>query len=83
MLHYEPPAWQLDANCLHQLDLFYSKRTEHNALDLCRDCPVKQQCLQDAYTQESADGYAYGVRGGLTEKQRHARLKLKRWQYVQ
>lgn len=38
----------------------------HEGLAICRACPVREQCLQDAL----ATGDTYGIRGGLTGPQR-------------
>ena len=40
------------------------------AIDICKGCPIRQACLDDAI----ATGDAWGIRGGLTEA---ARRRLK------
>ncbi len=50
-------------------DIFYRTSTAA-ALKICRDCPVKEQCLAEALAQEIHPTEVYGVRAGLTAKAR-------------
>lgn len=44
-----------------------SRATVELAKSLCRQCPVRNACLQDALDQGPS---CYGIWGGLTERQR-------------
>lgn len=46
--------------------------------DVCRSCMVKLPCLVEAYDSEceSPNSKVFGVRGGRTERERRADLKL-------
>lgn len=58
-----------DAACAGMdTNLFYPERGEDNAqaVAVCRDCPVREQCLDHAVR----NGETYGVWGGLSGKQR-------------
>lgn len=52
-------------------DLFVSGAAQHRAKRVCRDCPVRLQCLADALDNRME----YGVWGGLTERERRALLR--------
>jgi WhiB family redox-sensing transcriptional regulator len=41
------------------------------ALSICRRCPVRSECLDDALTHETS-GYRFGIRAGLTANDRAA-----------
>ena len=62
--------WRDRAACAGMFDVDWfphpSARTPV-ALQVCRECPVRQECLEDALG-EGLD--QFGVRGGHTEKQR-------------
>ncbi len=57
------------------------------ATRICRDCPVRRECLTFALTMESGTrdrkGIPNGVWGGFTPAERHAKafkgLSLERW----
>lgn len=51
--------------------LFVSGAQQHRAKRVCRDCPVRLECLTDALDNR----IEYGVWGGLTERERRALLK--------
>ncbi|MFJ7279826.1 WhiB family transcriptional regulator [Kitasatospora sp. NPDC098663] len=61
--------WRLKAACAGTEDpeiFFGDPRADHSdALALCGQCPVRQQCLNDAIESGVRDG----IRGGLTEEQ--------------
>ncbi len=64
-----------DAACLnHWPDLWHCDHPEDTAIAvaICRTCPVRQMCLDDALTEEDGvgAGYRYGIRGALTPTQR-------------
>lgn len=83
-----PRPWQADAACgPATAHLFFPTETETleeravreaDALAICRRCPVRVPCAQDALAQRSQ----HAVRGGCTPDQlaalRHAMLKRQR-----
>ena len=40
------------------------------AVAICRTCPVRRACLDDALAHELSDGLRFGIVGGLTADQR-------------
>lgn len=50
---------------------FENLGTAREALKICNQCTVKDLCLAEANELESEE--RYGVRGGLTSRQRHKR----------
>lgn len=66
-----PDPWQTQAACrTEHADLFFSDDTTDVAVRVCRtSCPVRVDCLRDALKT----GERYGVRGGLTARQRALR----------
>lgn len=65
--------WQLDALCVGtDPELFCAlpgSRDETAARMICAECPVRADCLADAY----AEGDDTTIRGGLTADERRAR----------
>jgi hypothetical protein len=68
--------WRTRAACQGtDLEAFFSDAadTQRQALGVCRRCPVRVTCLQDAMGwSESSDYTLVGVAGGLTSVQRRA-----------
>lgn len=66
-------AWYDRAACAGQdTDLWFPRQPAGSpAMETCRICPVRAECLLEAL-QEEGSGYAhrYGIRGGLTSGQR-------------
>ena len=61
--------WQVHAACRAEpMDTFYSGEEADisRALDLCRRCEVRDECLSHAMTHEER----FGVWGGTTERER-------------
>lgn len=61
--------WQDDANCLGVgLNLFFPERgvSTSEAKEVCRDCPVRNVCLEYAIVNSEK----FGVWGGLSERER-------------
>ncbi|MFJ9643726.1 WhiB family transcriptional regulator [Streptomyces sp. NPDC004244] len=52
-------------------DLFVDGAAQHMAKAVCTDCPVRLECLAQALD----DRIAYGVWGGMTERERRALLR--------
>jgi WhiB family redox-sensing transcriptional regulator len=65
--------WRSKAKCKNYLELFFPSDAsavspDHPAIKMCRRCPVRQQCLDDALRFDSFEDH--GIRGGLTKAQR-------------
>ncbi len=72
-------SWLDDAACadleLAQLSLFFVEAGRTIAPDtkaLCRQCPVRHECLDHAYVHEIASGYFGGVSPGRRRALSHA-----------
>lgn len=62
-------AWQDDANCKGaNADLFFPERgaSTRAAKAICRECQVREECLEFAITT----GEKFGIWGGLSERER-------------
>lgn len=60
-------TWEQSAACRGEdTNLFYDPREEHTAKAVCVPCPVREQCLQHALSNEEL----FGVWGGKTENER-------------
>lgn len=70
------PAWHDDAACrdFHD-DTMFPDRGDHPAVAyakrVCRGCPVRRDCLNDALDRRDE----HGVRGGLDPTERRALLR--------
>lgn len=53
--------------------------TQHYAASLCRECPVRQECLRAAlkYEQGHSVSFRFGIWGGKTPEQRARIRRLK------
>lgn len=59
-------SWRTKAACRNlKPEIFFDPETEDKAIAICQCCPVMQQCLTEALY-----GSEYGVRGGMTAKER-------------
>ncbi|THA82766.1 WhiB family transcriptional regulator [Streptomyces sp. A0592] len=72
-----PPRtnWRLSASCIGQADLFFpskDRRDDIEAKRICRECPVRQECLTAALAEEGAVSQweRYGTRGGMSPRER-------------
>jgi WhiB family redox-sensing transcriptional regulator len=67
--------WQLKANCLgFDPELFFPARGDstREAREICRNCVVREDCLEYAL----ANGEKFGIWGGLDERERrHAQRR--------
>lgn len=71
--------WRGSALCLGAEDYWFPeessakgiKQAEH-AKSICRQCPVRIQCLDDAMQIEAngSDSHRHGIRGGLNGRER-------------
>lgn len=71
------PLWHEQAQCRNQnVELFFSDEPAdvRAALRLCRSCPVRQPC----YEQAMADQEYFGVWGGTTERERRRVFRAER-----
>jgi len=62
-------AWQDGANCKGaNADLFFPERgaSTRTAKGICRECQVREDCLEFAITT----GEKFGIWGGLSERER-------------
>ncbi|MDH3050776.1 WhiB family transcriptional regulator [Gordonia alkanivorans] len=66
-------AWVAKARCRggDPDDLFVRGAAQRKAATICRHCPVQLECGADALDNR----VEFGVRGGLTERQRRALLR--------
>ena len=72
----EPPAWQRQGACLGaHPDLFFPEKGQSTkpAKKICKNCQVKEECLQFALDR----GERFGIWGGMSEKKRR-KFKAKR-----
>jgi WhiB family transcriptional regulator, redox-sensing transcriptional regulator len=68
-----PPAeWTLSAKCTGMGDEFFGEEFEQKMIRrFCIDCPVRQECLNEALL----NGIEWGVWGGYTERERRRMLR--------
>lgn len=82
-------AWLRQALCAtdqyaQQRDLWFAHPTDHTgrakAAAVCAACPVRMACLIDALREEGGRHVdtRYGIRGGLTGKQRRSLYEKQR-----
>jgi WhiB family redox-sensing transcriptional regulator len=65
----EELSWQTQANCMGvDPDLFFPERGVPNreAVEVCRGCVVREDCLDFAL----ANGEKFGIWGGMSERER-------------
>lgn len=70
----EPAPWMLDAACLqYPAEMWHVDKGSSNreAKTVCKDCPVRADCLAFAMVVE-VDTYRFGIYGGLSPTERHA-----------
>lgn len=88
-LFASPPEWTKNAACLNHRSLFdpvydngvartnpeYRQEIQ-KAKDICNSCPARELCLEDAMEQEKEEKSEdrWGVRGGLTAKERMVKV---------
>lgn len=73
----EDPSWRKKANCLGvDPDLFFPLLGESvkEAKAVCKDCQVREECLEFALNSEEKNG----IWGGLSERQRRPLRKQRR-----
>jgi len=68
-------AWVAQAKCrgVDPEQLFVRGAAQRAATAICRPCPVRRECLADALDHR----VAFGVWGGLTERERRALLRTR------
>jgi WhiB family transcriptional regulator, redox-sensing transcriptional regulator len=79
-IHSAPDMpWLDDAACgalpLEQLNVFFveaGRTIAASTIAMCRRCPVRQQCLDHAYSNDIASGYFGGVSPGQRRLLSHA-----------
>jgi WhiB family redox-sensing transcriptional regulator len=66
-------AWVSEGLCRSKDpdELFVKGAAQRQAANICRHCPVRQQCAADALDNK----VEFGVWGGMTERERRALLK--------
>jgi WhiB family redox-sensing transcriptional regulator len=52
-------------------DLFVQGAAQHRAKLICRDCPVRTECLAEALNNR----IEFGIWGGMTERERRSLLR--------
>lgn len=75
-----PTDWVDDAACKGEDPSIWFSQKVLPAIEVCNDCPVRRQCLADAdVTESQARDEVFGVRGGLTARERiHRRAWYRR-----
>lgn len=71
--------WHEDAACQGvDVDIFFSldEDDQRQALELCRSCPVQQDCLRYALEHNEL----YGIWGGMKESDRRSMIRERRRQ---
>lgn len=74
-------SWRTDAACAGQsTDWWFSDDGFERAVavSICRTCPVKTECLTEAFAEETGWVPRYGVRGGVTASGRAAIARTSR-----
>ena len=69
VLAFDTLAWHDRANCKGaNADLFFPERgaSTRTAKSICRECPVRAECLEFALSS----GEKFGIWGGLSERER-------------
>ncbi|SDE56084.1 WhiB family transcriptional regulator [Rhodococcus tukisamuensis] len=67
-----PATWRAFARCIDNPDrMFVRGAAQHDAVTICRHCPVVAPCGADALDSRTE----FGVWGGMTERRRRALLK--------
>lgn len=72
-------AWKDDAACNGiDPDLFFSSddKAQRRALELCKACPVREECLRWAVEHREM----YGIWGGMEESDRRSLIRERRRQ---
>lgn len=70
----EVSDWTLMAKCRDMADaLFPEGKDQKRARVVCRDCPVRSECLAEALDNR----IEWGVWGGMTERERRALLRAR------
>lgn len=73
--------WRHRAVCRDQIELFdetfdVTRRHHDAAVALCVQCPVRQACLEDAMAYEARSARRFGLRGGLSARDRERMVRL-------
>ena len=74
-------TWRRDALCLGtDTSRWFPGRNQPATthLQLCRACPVRQECLDDELALMRQGVASFGIRGGLMAEQRHAVIRAER-----
>jgi hypothetical protein len=75
------PRWQDDAACLGATSLFYSTSTPDilAAKQICMElCPVLEECREEAAATETSANAVFGVRAGMSARERKRLVKQPR-----
>lgn len=69
--HGNVADWTAHAACRGRTELFFSGShfRQRLAVEVCRSCPVRAQCLADAQAHEGIE-FHFGVVAGLTPAER-------------
>lgn len=68
--------WRLNAKCGGDTETFYPEkgRSKNDAIAICRQCPVREICLQYALDNDEQ----WGIWGGMTAKERRLLQNFRR-----
>lgn len=68
-------TWVLDAVCAStDPTIWHDPAMQAECIMVCENCPVRQDCLDAALTEERRDGMCWGIRGGQTPATRLATI---------
>lgn len=75
----KPEPWMDEGACVEpgvDPDAFFPERgaSSREAKDICHECPVREQCLEYALTNNET----FGIWGGLSERQRRPLRRQRR-----
>lgn len=75
MTLFQPDPRLAGAPCAGKSKLFYPEgRGSCEAKAICRECPIKNPCLEVALETDETYGYRWGIWAGMTATERDRRF---------
>ena len=62
--------WRDKAECRGMTEMFYNDSYRTRCRQICGDCPVQKECLQESIELEDINQAFYGIRGGMIPSER-------------